>query len=115
MDPEYAWEQMDGEPDASYARFLTFLYLRYMGHRRRSVTKAFRVHNKLRGKQQCTQTWWDDASDWCWERRADRYDVAHLRESGQRAAQVSAELYVEFVEMTRRAIRGKPLPKDMHQ
>ncbi len=77
------WDQLEGEPDAAYNRFLTYLS---MGPGR-SVRKAFciyhdkpipkRIHEAHRG------SWDRDCAHWQWVDRAHAYDRARLIEKTQ--------------------------------
>jgi hypothetical protein len=69
------WEQMDGEPDAAFARFLVFLNL----GPRRTVDAAYRafVGNRRKASERSGQ-WGADASRFHWHERASKWDIAQL-------------------------------------
>ncbi len=84
-----AWEQMEGEPDAAYARFLVYLSL----GRVRSVDLAFQTSQKgaaNRGKsrrghkvrEKASGTWFEDSSKYCWVERALAKDIDDLTGKG---------------------------------
>lgn len=77
------WEQQDGEPDNSFARFLAY---RNMGPTR-SIDKAFAsyVENGSVSWRSSGQ-WYVASSKWNWIARASAYDVHLLSEAGKLAA-----------------------------
>lgn len=74
------WDQLPGEPDASYARFLVY---RNLGPGR-SLRDAY---GATKGRKRHPSGHYQrEAADYDWQARAQSWDVVQLREQGLRSA-----------------------------
>ncbi len=78
-----AWEQLEGEPNEAYARFLVY---RNLG-RARSLDAAFRLDigkaTKGNKRQQAPGQWGGDSVQWNWVERATAWDIEMLTLHGE--------------------------------
>lgn len=68
------WEQQEGEPSESYARFLVY---RNLGMAR-TQRKAYAAANGRQAGKCPSGKWQDDSARWNWVERAAAWDIAQL-------------------------------------
>src|SRR5258707_13385220 len=78
--PRQPWSQREGEPDGAYARFLVYCHLGPS----RSIDAAYQtVAGAAKGsKRRAPGQWFRDSQQWEWHRRAEAWDIFHLRQAG---------------------------------
>jgi hypothetical protein len=80
------WDQLPGESDAAYARFLVY---RNLGPAR-SLDKAYTAQHDDKAskgvkRRQVSGQWYRDSVEHEWRRRAERWDISNMREHGRSA------------------------------
>lgn len=86
-DEPKAWDQLPGESDAAYARFLTY---RNLGPSR-SLESAYQVASKSVKSRRASGQWFKDSRLFDWSRRAEAWDIEMLSQHGR-------EVVLNFVE-----------------
>jgi hypothetical protein len=105
--PLYPWDQLPGEPDEAYARFLIYRNLGLT----RSVAKA-RVSRKGKKGEGSSGCWSSDSATYAWVKRAVAWDIDNLKAHGPRLAVVWAECVMAIAEKTLSYLRdAKSKPK----
>lgn len=111
------WEQVDGEPNEAYARFLVY---RNLGPSR-SLDAAYLVHGggaAKRGKpqQRASGQWMHDSSKFNWVERATAWDVSQLDSIVPGSVATIYKLIGEFARVTLMQIQsGKIKPRNWQQ
>jgi hypothetical protein len=112
-DERKPWDQMEGESDAAYARFMFYVMLGMQ----RSVTEAFRKwmeekeKTKEEGQEQESKArkgtkrhdgaagqWKRDSADFSWDRRASAWDKDQFVRFGAHGARRYFETWVDGIE-----------------
>lgn len=113
--PRKPWDQMDGEPDKWFARFLVFLGL----GARRSIKLAQIAAESSQGKpakarKQTAGSWTDACEKWTWHDRANKYDIHQAQKGLQSLEQdmegqrrVTARNYRKLAELVERCLDAK--------
>src|SRR6266446_1081507 len=107
------WEQQDGEPGDSFARFEVY---RCMGLSR-SLRKAFRrwltAENQAtagNGWQQFSGTWGRESARWEWVSRAEAWDAFFFGEQARQAVGLFAQALQEATRQLLKKVRKAPDP-----
>lgn len=92
------WDQLEGEPDAAYARFLLY---RGLG-RGRSIDAAYLAvaseAPKSAKKRRAPGSWDADSRTWMWESRANAWDIHQFQQNG-------IDVVLDFIGGIRAAVR----------
>lgn len=86
VEPAQIWDQIQGEPDAAYTRFLAY---RNLGPSRNLVRAWYALepeHKVADGSKrvQSPGQWRRDSHDFHWKDRADKWDIWKLLDAGDR-------------------------------
>lgn len=108
------WEQMDGEPDAAYRRFLEY---RNLGPAR-SIDAAFRAQAPKRTEkhQRAAGQWKSDSVQFHWQERATAWDIEMLTDAGRDAVIKFIGALDKLAEKTLLALERKAVkPNNWHE
>lgn len=108
------WEQLPGEPDAAYARFLHY---RDLGPTR-TIDDAFRVYEAKRThtnpvKPRTPSQWQKDSMRWRWVRRARAWDLFVLLSAGSDATEAYLRVITIFARNALDALQSGTLMRPM--
>jgi hypothetical protein len=109
------WEQLEGEPDAAYARFLSYrnlgparsLNLAYQvrrGPSREGPSVAGRRQKASKGGQRAPGSWYQECVRFDWKRRAEAWDVHTFMGTGEQAVVMMVNLIHDFAARTLAAV-----------
>lgn len=111
------WDQLEGEPNESYTRFLFYLQ---MGPTR-SINTAYRAwastaKKSIKSGKHASGQWAEDSTKYHWRERASRWDVEQLLSTVPETASIVFKSILGFAKITLESIEsGKHKPANWQQ
>lgn len=99
------WEQISGEPDEAYRRFLIYRNCGLWRSMRKAYHRYLQSQDGFTGGRERIHvpgSWIDDCRDWFWVNRASAWDIHNLSTYGARVAALHTQAIVQIAHKNAR-------------